>query len=146
MHAKHCTTTVFWVKQRAKLSCPLPKKSLDRALTLLCPKMTEPYQSVCGSGEKETLQVIALSSVLVLSDEGPKLHNKITTMLSVIPLLLNRKVELETFMQTKEQLLDSIHKLALPWNNLYCHCQLICTKRGRWLIHHYCVSKKESSQ
>lgn len=32
-------------------------------------------------------------------------------------------------MQTKEQLLDSIYKLALPWNNLYCHCQLRYTKR-----------------
>lgn len=29
---------MFWMKQRAKLSCPLPKKNLDRALTLSCPE------------------------------------------------------------------------------------------------------------
>lgn len=68
------------MKQRAKLSCPLPKKSLDRALTLPYPKATEPYHSICGSGEKETLHVIALNSVLALSDEGPKLLNKIGTL------------------------------------------------------------------
>lgn len=68
-------------KSKAELSSAWEKpwQSIDSFL----PWNRVPYHSVCGSVEKETLQVIALS------DEGPELINKTGTMFSAISSLLN---------------------------------------------------------
>lgn len=68
-------------KSKAELSSAWEKpwQSIDSFL----PWNRVPYHSVCGSVEKKTLQVIALS------DEGPELINKTGTMFSAISSLLN---------------------------------------------------------